>query len=113
MFATSARRSLDSSSLGTVTYCAIRRRNDRLRTSIAEKIANPISASTETTTKIMSHGDVMTSSTQDSSNVPVGARSSAGVVYFADAGLRPLTLTRTAASRWGGSSERYVTSYSL
>ena len=76
----------DSSSLGTVTYCAMRRRSERLRTSIAEKIAKPMSASTETITKIMSHGDVMTSSIQLRSNVPCGARSSAGVVYFAVAG---------------------------
>ena len=68
--ATSARRRRDSSSLGTVTYCAMRRRSERLRTSIAEKIANAMSASTATITKIISHGDVMTWSIQLSSNVP-------------------------------------------
>ena len=78
--ATSARRRRDSSSLGTVTYADMRRLSERLRTSMAEKIANATSARIETTTKIISHGDVMTSSTQLCSNVPCGVKSSAGVV---------------------------------
>ena len=69
--------------------------------------------STATTTKIISHGDVITWSIQVSSNVPCGAKSSSGVVYFAVAGARPLTATRTDAATWGGSSDRYVSSYSL
>ena len=78
--ATSARRRRDSSSLGTVTYADMRRRSERLRTSIAEKIANATSARIETTTKIISQGDVMTSSTQVVSNVPCGVKSRGGVV---------------------------------
>ena len=58
--ATSARRSRDSSSLGTVTYCDMRRRSERFRTSIAERIAKARSAQTERTTKIISQGEVMT-----------------------------------------------------
>ena len=77
---TSARRRRDSSSLGTVTYCAIRRLNERFLTSIAEKIAKPTRASTATITKIISHGDVIVSSIQFLSNVPCGATSRAGVV---------------------------------
>ena len=106
MAETSARLNRDSSSLGTVTYCAMRRRSERLRTSIAEKIAKPTSARTATITKIISHGDVMTSSIQVVSKVPCGVRSSAGVVYLAVAGARPATFTRTTAFCWGGSSER-------
>ena len=98
---TSARRIRDSSSLGTVTYWAMRRRSERLRTSIAEKIANPISARTETITKIISHGDVMTSSIQVVSKVPCGEKSSAGVVYFAVAGARPATFTSDDRLRQG------------
>ena len=47
---------------------------------MAEKIANATSARIDTTTKIISHGDVMTSSTQVVSNVPCGVKSSGGVV---------------------------------
>ena len=71
-----------------------------------EKIAKQMSARTETITKIISHGDVMTSSIQVVSNVPCGVRSRAGVVYLAVAGARPATFTRTTAFCWGGSSER-------
>ncbi len=78
--ATSARRMRDSSSLGTVTYAAMRRLSERLRTSIAERIANPTRARIATTTKIMSHGDVIVLSTKLWSNVPCGVKSSAGVV---------------------------------
>ena len=58
----------------------MRRLSERLRTSIAERIANPTRARIATTTKIISHGDVMISSTQLCSNVPCGVKSSAGVV---------------------------------
>ncbi len=58
----------------------MRRLSERFRTSIAEKMANATSASTATTTKIISHGDVIVSSIQLRSNVPCGAKSSAGVV---------------------------------
>ena len=92
----------------------MRRLSERLRTSIAEKIANAISASTETTTKTISHGDVMTSSIQLCSNVPCGARSSAGVVYVAVAGARPgdLDAHDRPCARAGAASDS-VTSYSL
>jgi hypothetical protein len=56
---------------------------------------------------------VMTWSAQVSLNVPCGSSVSAGVVYLADAGARPATLTSTTAWRCGGSSDRYVSSYSL
>ena len=80
MAATSARRRRDSSSVGTVTYCAMRRRSDRFLTSTAVRIAKTMSARIATTTKIMSHGDVITWSIQVRSKVPRGEMSSAGVV---------------------------------
>ena len=98
------RRIFDSSSLGTVTYWAMRRRRERLRTSIAEKIANAIRARTETITKTISHGDVITLSIQLCSKVPCGVKFSAGVVYFAVAGAsrRPSRLRRRSPGAEAG-----------
>jgi hypothetical protein len=111
--ATSARRARDSSSDGTVTYIDIRRLSERLRASMMVRTANPMRASTAITMKTIRNGETMTSSVQLRSKVPRGVTSSAGVVYVAVAGVKPTTDAFTVASRSGGRTERYVTSYSL
>ena len=73
----------------------------------------PTRARIATTTKIISHGEVMTSSTQLVSNVPCGEKSSAGVVYVAVAAARPGATALTVAFTFGGRSERYETTYSF
>ena len=110
--ATSARRMLDSSSVGTLTYCAIRRRIDRERTSNAVRIAKPSSASTETITKTMRNGERITWSIQRAveraePRVERSERrqSSSGVVYVAVAAATPATAARTVAFVSGGSSD--------
>ena len=90
--ATSARRRRDSSSLGTVTYCAIRRRSERFRTSIAEKIAKPTRASTATITKIISHGEVIDLVDPALLERALRREVESGVVYFAVAGAWPATV---------------------
>ena len=103
MAVTSARLRRDS--LGTVTYADMRRRSERLRTSMAEKIANATSARIETITKIISHGEVMTSSTQVVSNVPCGVKSRGGS-WAVVAGASPGLTARTVALTFGGRRER-------
>ena len=105
MDATSARRMFDSSSLGTVTYCAIRRLIDRERTSNAVRIAKTSSASTDTITKTMRNGERITRSIQPLSNVPLKPKRRLGLVYVAVAAGSPATVARTVAFVSGGSSD--------
>ena len=79
----------------------MRRRRDRLRTSTAEKSAKQTSARTETMTKIISHGDVMTSSIQVVSKVPCGEKSSARCRVLRRRGRQARDLTERDGVRQG------------